>query len=114
MPSTTETLGFVVLEAMASGCPVVAARAGGIPDLVEHGQTGHLFEPDAPETAIEALRELLARPGLRRFYAEQGRKRAEACSWQRETRKLVLEYRKAVVLASQRGVLGRLARVLVG
>jgi glycosyltransferase involved in cell wall biosynthesis len=37
MPSATETLGFVVLEAMAAGCPVVAADAGGVTELVEHG-----------------------------------------------------------------------------
>ena len=48
MPSTTETLGFVVLEAMSSGLPVVAARAGGIPDLVEDGENGILYDPAEP------------------------------------------------------------------
>ena len=38
--SETETMGNVVLEAMASGCPVVAPQAGGIPNLVEHRSTG--------------------------------------------------------------------------
>ena len=38
MPSDTETLGFVVLESMASGVPVVGANAGGIPDLIEDGK----------------------------------------------------------------------------
>lgn len=40
MPSETETLGFVVLEAMASGVPVVAVAAGGLTDIVQHSQTG--------------------------------------------------------------------------
>lgn len=38
MPSETETLGFVVLESMASGVPVVGADAGGIPDLIDDGK----------------------------------------------------------------------------
>ena len=38
MPSDSETLGFVVLESMASGVPVVGADAGGIPDLIDHGK----------------------------------------------------------------------------
>ena len=43
MPSGTETLGLVVLEAMASGTPVVAAREGGLVDIVRDGVTGHLY-----------------------------------------------------------------------
>ena len=114
MPSTTETLGFVVLEAMASGCPVVAARAGGIPDLIDHGENGHLYDPDDTGDAIEAIAMLLARPSLHRFIGQQARKRAESSSWQSETRRLVLEYRKAIVIASRRGLLGRIAGRLLG
>ncbi|KAL7472594.1 hypothetical protein ACHAXS_012977 [Conticribra weissflogii] len=43
MPSDSETLGFVVLESMASGVPVVGCAAGGIPDLIDHGNTGFLM-----------------------------------------------------------------------
>ena len=48
MPSESETLGFVVLEAMSSGVPVVAARAGGIPDIIpedQEGKTSFLYTP---------------------------------------------------------------------
>jgi glycosyltransferase involved in cell wall biosynthesis len=114
MPSTTETLGFVVLEAMASGCPVVAARAGGIPDLIDHGENGHLYDPDDTGDATLAIAMLLARPSLHRFIGQQARKRAESSSWQSETRRLVLEYRKAIVIASRRGLLGRIAGRLLG
>ena len=65
MPSTTETLGFVVLEAMSSGLPVVAARAGGIPDLVDDGENGLLYDPAEPAAAAKAVAELLAHPGRR-------------------------------------------------
>jgi glycosyltransferase involved in cell wall biosynthesis len=114
MPSTTETLGFVVLEAMASGCPVVAARAGGIPDLIDHGESGHLYAPEDAEDAIAAIRALLGRPSLRRFISQQARKRAESSSWLRETRRLLLEYRKTLAISSQRGLGGRLRDLVLG
>ena len=47
MPSRTETLGLVVLEAMSSGVPVVGARAGGIPEMIEDGVSGFLFDTEA-------------------------------------------------------------------
>ena len=54
-PSRTETLGLVLLEAMASGCPVVAARSGGIPDIVTDGVNGYLFDPQGDiQEAINA------------------------------------------------------------
>ena len=113
MPSTTETLGFVVLEAMSSGLPVVAARAGGIPDLVRHEETGVLYHPAHPEHAVWELRNLLAHPGQRRFYGRLGRKEAERWSWKAETRRLVDAYRKAIVLGRQsRGVLRRAGELL--
>ncbi len=113
MPSPTETLGFVVLEAMASGCPVVAARAGGIPDLVSHGVNGLLFDPSAPDEARSAVREVLSDRARARFLAEQGRKSAESATWARETRDLVWAYRRAIRRA-RRTLLGGLRHALVG
>jgi glycosyltransferase involved in cell wall biosynthesis len=110
MPSRTETLGFVVLEAMSSGCPVVAARAGGIPDLVQHGEDGILYDPDHPEQATEAVRELLADDTRRAFLARNGRKRAEQCTWAAETRKLRRAYAKAIRIHRGRSLAGRLLR----
>lgn len=65
-----------VLEAMASGLPVVAARTGGIPELVEHGVTGLLVEPDAPADFAQALARLLADPALCARMGAAGRQRA--------------------------------------
>lgn len=113
MPSTTETLGFVVLEAMASGLPVVAARAGGIPDLIDSGDNGILFDPRAPEEAVKAVYEILASRGLRERLARRARESAEACDWGLETRRLVLQYRKTQVLAARRGFAGRLLHALL-
>lgn len=113
MPSPTETLGFVVLEAMAAGCPVVAARAGGIPDLVSHGVNGLLFDPSAPDQAREAARALLSDRSRARSFVEQGRKSAESATWKRETRDLVWAYRRAIKRA-RRSLLGGLRHALLG
>jgi glycosyltransferase involved in cell wall biosynthesis len=63
MPSLVEAFGVVFLEAMASGIPVISARAGGVPELVEHGRNGLLIEPgDAGELTELLLRLLADRP----------------------------------------------------
>ncbi len=114
MPSTTETLGFVVLEAMSAGTPVVAAAAGGIPDLVRHGDNGLLVDPDTPGAYGEAASLLLRQDGQRRHLAVQARKFAEEGTWDVETGNLLQQYRKAMVIANRPGLVGRLSRVLVG
>jgi sulfoquinovosyltransferase len=65
-PSETETLGFVVLEAMASGVPVVAARAGGIPDIVtQDGDAGFLYTPGDLDDCLSKIKPLLESSELR-------------------------------------------------
>ncbi len=55
VPSRWEGFGLVALEAMRAGKPVVATRVGGLPELVEHGQTGLLIEPDDPVALASAI-----------------------------------------------------------
>ena len=111
MPSMTETLGFVVLEAMSSGTPAVAAAAGGVPDLVSHGENGLLFDPGRPEQAIEQVRMLIENPVQRSHLGRQARKFAEKGSWHEETKRLLREYKKAIVLSAQTDVLKKLRRI---
>jgi len=97
MASRTETLGLVVLEAMAAGCAVVAADEGGIPDIVRDGVTGHLFKPGDQETAIAAVRKLITDDAHRSHMRREARLDAERWSWAAATRQLEGLYRDVFV-----------------
>jgi len=80
--STTETLGNVVLEAMATALPVVALRAGGVAEVVRDGSTGILVAPaDPPDAMAAALLVLIDDPERRRAYSRTAREYASTQSW---------------------------------
>jgi glycogen synthase len=81
LPSRHEPMGIVNLEAMASGKAVVASRVGGVPELVLHGETGLLVNPDNPAALAAAINELTGNPDLRTRLAEAGRRRAALFAW---------------------------------
>lgn len=87
-PSRTETLGLVLLEAMAAGTPVVAARSGGIPDIVTDGVNGYLFDPRDEEGAMTATQRLLANPEERETLRQNARLEAERWGWASATQQL--------------------------
>jgi len=62
MPSLQEGLGLSVMEAQASGLPVVASRVGGLPDLIEHNRTGILVEAQNPQALAGAISGILNNP----------------------------------------------------
>ena len=95
-PSTTETLGLVALESMASGVPVVGARAGGIPFVIDDGVTGFLVEPGDTQGYADRLRRVLLEPGLATRLGEAARADAERHSWRASTESLVTSYHLAV------------------
>jgi glycosyltransferase involved in cell wall biosynthesis len=95
-PSQTDTLGLVLLEAMAAGCPVVACRAGGVPDAVEDGVTGFLFEPDDRESLVKAVaRALDCTTCLDRIKAN-ARQEVEQYSWEGATDQLRAMYAETI------------------
>ncbi|MEH2315557.1 glycosyltransferase family 4 protein [Nostoc sp.] len=96
-PSRTETLGLVLLEAMAAGCPVVAARSGGIPDIVTDGVNGYLFEPTADvQGALAATIRLLEQKQQRDIIRQNARREAESWGWAAATKQLQDYYQKVI------------------
>jgi sulfoquinovosyltransferase len=101
MPSETETLGFVVLEAMASGVPVVAVAAGGLTDiLTQPGKTGLLYAPGDYAACAGHVRRLVADPAAARELGAAGRSEVELFGWSAATRKIrEQQYARAIRLA---------------
>lgn len=73
LSSRTEVLPTVVLEAMATGLPVVATRVGGVPEIVEHERSAILASPDDESSLQAALERVVASPELRRTLGARGR-----------------------------------------
>lgn len=95
---TRETFGQTLQEAAAAGLPVVAPARGGPVDLIDHGTTGLLFDPDRPG----ALREAVARlsdgdlAATRDMMGAAGRARVEERSWPALTEQLIGYYARAI------------------
>jgi len=96
-PSSTETLGLVLLEAMAAGCPVVGANRGGIPDIVSDGVNGCLYEPEGPDggaaSLTAAVQRLLGDTSERKALRHNARQEAERWGWAGATEQLRGYYR---------------------
>ena len=110
-PSIYEPLGIVNLEAMACGAAVVASATGGIPEVVQHGETGLLVQleqvtdgtgtPLDPEKFVTefaaALTEVVSDPARARAMGEAGRRRAEEhFSWESITETTLEVYRSVL------------------
>jgi glycosyltransferase involved in cell wall biosynthesis len=95
--SCTETLGLVILEAMASGLPVIAAPVGGVADHLRHGENGLAFMPDDIEGMAAAMVELVNNSDERRRLATGARRTAEQLGWDAELDRLDESYRERVI-----------------
>jgi glycosyltransferase involved in cell wall biosynthesis len=91
-----EGFGIVLLEATAAATPVIAARSGGMTDVVEHGVTGLLCEPDEPDTLAGAIRLLLSDDTLSASCVERARSQMrERFNWQRIAQDLASRWEAA-------------------
>lgn len=75
LPSQAEGISNTILEAMASGLPVIATNVGGNPELVVHGQTGLLTEKQNPIQMADYLYEYVASQPMRLLHGKNGRQR---------------------------------------
>lgn len=76
MPSSNETFGYLAVEALSMGVPVIGTRAGGLPEIVEHERTGLLIEPGDVDALAAAMIRLFKERGLHRSISLAGRQRA--------------------------------------
>ena len=95
-PSTTETLGLAMLEALSSGLPVVAARAGAAHEVVDEGVNGLLYEPEDRDSLVDTVRRILEDEELRARLGEGARATAETRDWEAATRALRGYYEMAL------------------
>jgi phosphatidylinositol alpha 1,6-mannosyltransferase len=95
-PGANETFGNVILEAMASGLPVVAPRAGGILDTVVDRETGLLFAPQDNAEMVYAVQRLVNSRYLCRELGRASRERAETFSWEKILDGLLEDYRQVI------------------
>ena len=94
-PSATDTFGQVILEAQASGLPVLAVDAGGAPELIENGRSGCLVVPET-EVLASAIRGLARRGAIRERLATGGLLAVRERSWERSLAQLAGGYAQAI------------------
>ncbi|MDI6655647.1 MAG: glycosyltransferase family 4 protein [Candidatus Hydrothermarchaeota archaeon] len=89
VPSAYEPLGNTVLEALASGKPLIASKTGGIQEVVEHMKNGVLVPPKNPSAIADAILKLLEDEDLRKKISANARKKAETMSWDDVAKKML-------------------------
>ncbi|MBW3595325.1 MAG: glycosyltransferase family 4 protein [Actinobacteria bacterium] len=89
----SELLGLSLLEAMASGTPVVATRTGGVPEVVRDGETGYLVEPGDEQELRSAIEDLLGDPKKAARMGRAGRDLVlEGFTWDKCARRCLAAY----------------------
>lgn len=93
LPSRSEARGRVLLEAMACAKPVIGSRVGGIPEYIEDGVTGLLFENENRDDFAGKMKSLLENPALR---AKLGRQAYERTHSQHSSESYVIHFRAMI------------------
>lgn len=93
-PALAESFGLVLLEAMASGLPLVAARTGGVPELLREGHNGYSFAVGDEAALVAGVRRLAADAARRRAMGRAARADAETHTWPAAMDELVDHYER--------------------
>jgi L-malate glycosyltransferase len=93
-PSLTDNMPNSVLEAMASGVPVVSTDVGGVPFLLEHEATGLLVPPGQPEQMAQAVLRLLDNQAVRERLVANGLREVQRYTWNQVAPQLLGVYRQ--------------------
>jgi glycosyltransferase involved in cell wall biosynthesis len=97
LPSIHEPFGIVILEAWASGLPVIASRVGGIPSFVDHRVEGLLFQANNDTQLVSAVKFLAEHPEEAAKIAIEGKKKAiTEFSWDNITGRLIRIYEESI------------------
>ncbi len=94
--SKEEGLGTSIIDGLASGVPVVATNAGGIPEILGDSEYGLLVPKENPQALADAIIRMMDSPKLQKHYSQAGRKRAEAFSISVMSQKIFEVYRDLV------------------
>jgi glycosyltransferase involved in cell wall biosynthesis len=95
-PSTTETFGNSLLEAMGSGLPCLVGASGGVLEFATHGSNAWLVEPDSAAAVTDGLRRLMTDSALRRRLSAGALATAQARDWGQVYDELLEDYQAAI------------------
>jgi glycosyltransferase involved in cell wall biosynthesis len=91
-PSLYEGFGFPVAEAMACGCPVICSNTSSLPEV--GGNASFYINPNSDKELMQAIKEVLNNPKLRRQMIEKGLKQAKKFSWEKTAKQVLEVYNK--------------------
>lgn len=93
-PSTTETLGLVLFEAMAAGLPVLAADSAPTREVLEGGRAGFIFDPDSTESMIQLVRQMIEDRDMQQAVRDRGLALAKTLDWEGPSKQLLGHYQR--------------------
>ena len=96
LPSLSEGFPVVILEAMATGLPIVATNVGGIPDILEEGVDGYLVNAKRPAEVADRMLVLLRNDKLREEISVNNREKAKLYTWDIVAGKVEKEYQMVI------------------